>query len=339
MERNQLQAFLKVAELRNFTQAADALYFSQPAVTQQIQALEREVGERLFERQGRRVTLTPAGEAFYPFVSRALALLEEGQAAVGEVRAGVTGRVTMAAGPTTTIFTLPPVLATFREACPRVQLLVQTGTSREVTERVADGRADIGIVTTLYERDDLVHTALFEDEILFVCRGDHALADRPPGDEKALTVDGCSLWVKDVRTNNEQPSTVNALSVAGDGSERLAALVAEPFILFPRGTGFRGYVEQWFAAREVAPRVTMELDSVEAVKVLVEAGLGVAALPRVALREELASGRLAPILITGERPLYRQVYRVLRRGKYVSRPLEALLERLDALRGENALST
>jgi DNA-binding transcriptional LysR family regulator len=307
MERNQLRAFLKVAELRNFTQAADSLYFSQPAVTQQIQALEREVGERLFERQGRRVTLTPAGEAFYPFVSRALALLDEGQAAVGEVRAGVTGRVTMAAGPTTTIFTLPPVLTSFREDCPRVQLLVQTGTSREVTERVADGRADVGIVTTLYERDDLEHAALFQDEILFVARGDHPLA------EPTATVE--------------------------DGAERLASLVAEPFILFPRGTGFRAYVEQWFAAREVAPRVTMELDSVEAVKALVEAGLGVAAVPRVALREELASGRLAPILLPGERPLYRQVYRLLRRGKYLSRPLAALLERLDALRGENTLST
>jgi len=67
METNQLRAFLKVVELRSFTKAAEALYFSQPAVTQQIQALEREVGERLFERQGRRVTLTPAGEAFYPY--------------------------------------------------------------------------------------------------------------------------------------------------------------------------------------------------------------------------------------------------------------------------------
>jgi DNA-binding transcriptional LysR family regulator len=62
MDRNQLRAFLKVAELRNFTLAADALFYSQPAVTQQIQALEREVGERLFERQGRRVMLTAAGE-------------------------------------------------------------------------------------------------------------------------------------------------------------------------------------------------------------------------------------------------------------------------------------
>src|SRR5688500_13056900 len=99
MERNQLRAFLKVAELRSFTQAAEVLYLSQPAVTQQIQSLEREVGERLFERRARRVTLTPAGEAFYPFVRRALALLEEGVAAVGEVRGGVAGRVTLAAGP------------------------------------------------------------------------------------------------------------------------------------------------------------------------------------------------------------------------------------------------
>jgi DNA-binding transcriptional LysR family regulator len=297
MEKNQLRSFLMVAELGSFTRAAEALFLSQPAVTQQIQALEREVGERLFERQGRRVTLTPAGEAFYPFVSRAMALLAEGQAAVGEVRAGVTGRVVLAAGPTTTIFTLPPVLAGFRQSCPRVQLLVQTGTSREVTERVADGRADVGIVTTVYERDDLVHTPLFEDEILFVVHGEHSLA-------------------------------------AGSGSTgpaALAALVAEPFILFPRGTGFRAYVEQWFAARGVAPRVTMELDSAEAVKAMAAAGLGAAAVPRVALQEELASRRLAPVRLRDEPALYRQVCRVMRRDKYRSRPLRALLERLDAL--------
>ena len=304
MERNLLRAFLMVAERRSFTRAAEALFLSQPAVTQQIQSLEREVGERLFERQGRRITLTPAGEAFYPFVSRALALLAEGQAAVGEVRAGLTGRVILAAGPTTTIFTLPPVLAAFRQTCPRVQLLVQTGTSREVTDRVADGRADVGIVTTVYEQEELLHTALFRDEILFVVRGGHPLA----------------------------------AGVAPDGAATRAALVAEPFILFPRGTGFRAYVEQWFAARGVAPRVTMELDSAEAVKAMVAAGLGAAAVPRVALQEELASGRLAPVTLSDEPPLYRQVCRVLRRDKHLSRPLAALIARLDALGRENEVS-
>ena len=176
--------------------------------------------------------------------------------------------------------------------------MVQTGTSREVTERVADGRADVGIVTTVYERDDLRHTALFRDEILFVVRGGHRLADEPPADR----------------------------------AEALAALVAEPFILFPPGTGFRAYVEQWFAARGVAPRVTMELDSVEAVKALAEAGLGAAAVPRVALREELPAGRLAPVVLPGEQPLYRDVSQVLRRDKYLSRPLAALLEQLEALK-------
>jgi DNA-binding transcriptional LysR family regulator len=297
MEKSQLRAFLKVAELGSFTKAAEALFFSQPAVTQQIQSLEREVGERLFERQGRRVTLTPAGEAFYPFVSRALALLAEGQAAVGEVREGVTGRVVLAAGPTTTIFTLPPVLAGFRQSCPRVQLLVQTGTSRDVRERVAGGRADVGVVTTVYEQEDLLHTPLFQDEILFVVHGSHPLA------------------------SGDAPS----------GMEALAALMAEPFILFPRGTGFRAYVEQWFAARGVAPRVTMELDSAEAVKAMAAAGLGAAAVPRVAVEEELATGRLAPVRLADEPPLYRQVCRVVRRDKYLSRPLRALLERLDAL--------
>lgn len=158
----------------------------------------------------------------------------------------------------------------------------------------------MGIVTTVYERQELEHSPLFRDEILFVVRGGHPLVVEP----------------------------------LGEGREALAALVAEPFILFPPVTGFRAYVEQWFAARGMAPRVTMELDSVEAVKALAEAGLGAAAVPRVALRAELESGRLAPVRLPGETPLFRDVCRVMRRDRYISRPLVALLERLDTLRQE-----
>src|SRR4051812_20471182 len=126
MEVNQLRAFMKVAELRSFTQAAEALFFSQPAVTQQIRSLEREVGEPLFERQGRRVTLTAAGEALYPFASRALALLSEGRAAVEEVRAGLAGRVAPAPRPAATHFPPPPGPAEVPPGWPGGPPLVQT---------------------------------------------------------------------------------------------------------------------------------------------------------------------------------------------------------------------
>src|SRR5947209_8943244 len=117
MEVNQLRAFMKVAELRSFTQAAEALFFSQPAVTQQVQSLEREVGEPLFERQGRRVTLTPAGEALYPFASRALPRLTEGRAAVGEGRAELAGVVTRLGGAQTTTAQTRDVRASARSVC------------------------------------------------------------------------------------------------------------------------------------------------------------------------------------------------------------------------------
>src|SRR5207248_9198296 len=139
----------------------------------------------------------------------------------------------------------------------------------------------------------LQHAALFRDEILFVVHGQHPLVG----------------------------------GTAPDGAVTLAALVAEPFILFPRGTGFRAYVEQWFAARGVAPRVTMELDSAEAVKAMAAAGLGAAAVTRVALEDELRSGRLARVTLPGEPPVYELVCSVLRRDKYIHGLLAALPER------------
>src|SRR5688500_19308976 len=104
MELSHLRSFLRVAEERNITHAAEALFLTQPAVTQHVRALERELGVSLFDRTGRGVQMTPAGEALYGYAQRSLALLEEGRSVLSDLAQGAAGRLALGAGVTTSIF-------------------------------------------------------------------------------------------------------------------------------------------------------------------------------------------------------------------------------------------
>src|SRR5688572_20028381 len=126
MELHLLRSFREVARERSFTAAAKNLVLTQPAVSQQVKALEEELGERLFDRSGREVRLTPAGETLLEAAERVFATVDDAVRRIREARTSDEGRVTLACGDTVTLYLLPPVLEAFRERFPKAEVSLRT---------------------------------------------------------------------------------------------------------------------------------------------------------------------------------------------------------------------
>jgi DNA-binding transcriptional LysR family regulator len=279
MELFQLRGFLEVAELGSVTKAAESLCLTQPAVTQQIQSLEREVGIALFDRTGRGVRLTEAGEVLVEYVRRSLAVLDEAQGRIDDLRSGASGRLVVGAGVTTSIFRLPAWLRVFRGRYPGVDVTVRTGRSAEVAKMVLRREIDLGLVTSPIEHPDLRVAELFEERIVLV---------GPPSREPTGRLIGAE------------------------------ELNAAPLILFPKGTGFRDYLDRALADAGVRPVVKMETDSVEAIKSFVAVGRGVSFLPEGAVEAEVASGTLAVVEMEPLLGLSRKTSVIYRPDRYLS---------------------
>jgi DNA-binding transcriptional LysR family regulator len=289
MDLTHLQSFLRVAEAGSVTRAAEALHLTQPAVTQHVRALERELGIPLFDRTGRGVRLTAAGEALRRYAQRTLALLDECREVIADLHTGAAGRLVLGAGVTTSIFHLPGWLRAFRELYPGIDVVVRTGRSREVAALALERAIDLGLITSPVEHPELRVVGLYEEEIVLVA---------PPGDP---------LADRDI------------------GAEDLAEAA---LILFPHGTGFREYLDRVLAAAGISARVKMESDSVEAIKSFVAVGLGVAFLPMAAVETELGVRTLARIHVSGLPELRRRTAVVYRADRYLSTGARAFLDLL-----------
>ncbi len=176
MELQNLEAFLHVARERSFTRAAAALFLTQPSVTARIQALEQEIGRPLFERRGRTVRLTEAGEALLPYAQRVLELVQEAAEAARETE----GRGTVLVGATVSAATalLPDLLEMFRRDRPGARVVVRYGHSNEVMEMLRDGLADVGFVVRPLHEPLVTVEPLATDDIVLITPPRHPLASR-----------------------------------------------------------------------------------------------------------------------------------------------------------------
>lgn len=181
MERpslRQLECALAVARHLSFRRAAEACFISQPALSLQVQQLETLLGMRLFERDRRRVLLTPAGEQLLPHLRAALlavdalveAAREQGDPLAGTLRLGVI--------PTVAPYVLPGVVAPLRKRYPKLRLLLREDTTANLVERVQDGRLDLGLLALEAELGSLATLALYSDPFVLVAPASHPLAER-----------------------------------------------------------------------------------------------------------------------------------------------------------------
>ncbi len=287
MRLEQLDAFVEIHRRGSVSQAAEALFVSQPALTARLKGLERELDAVLFLRSGRGMRLSEAGRAFLPYAERTLDAAGAGRRLLAELARGESGHLSLGAAPAVSTYVLPRILTRFRRTHPKVALAVRTGHSEEVLELVLREQVQIGLVREL-PHAAITSVPLYEDEIVLVVHPGHRFAD-------------------------ERSIDVNEL-----GTERL--------ILFDRTSSYFVLTSAFFSEAGVVPRGVMELDNVDATKKMVEHGLGIAFLPYTAVRGELAEGSLREIAIEGYEPVRRPIVALRRRDAVVPEDLvEGLL--------------
>lgn len=292
MDLGQIEAFVQVAHHRSFSKAADSLFLTQPSVTARIQSLERDLGEALFERNGRGVRLTEMGTAFLPYARRTLKALQEGRDAIEGMRNLDIGALKLAAALTVSTYVLPKILRGYCSTYPGVEVSVQTGRSEQVLQMVLNDDVHCALERTVQHAE--VHTVpLYEDDLVLVAAPEHRLA-------KA-------------------------------GEATIEDIGREPLILYDKGSSYNQLIQGVFRQHGVVPRTLMELDTIEATKKMVEEGLGVAMVPKVSTEREFGQGTLVPIGIQGATMPRRQISLIFRRNRKHTRAVLAFFAQLAEL--------
>src|SRR5207245_2305066 len=173
-----LAMLVRVVDTGGVTRAAEALYVSQPAVTQRLRRLERVLGARLVERQGRRLALTDAGQAVLPLARQALQILEQIPAAISEVQGLLRGEIVLGASTTVGEFLLPKRLSAFGRAYPHITVRLHIANTQAIVERVLDHSLHAGFVGLRPTSSALVTVPFLADTIVLVAAPSHPMAGR-----------------------------------------------------------------------------------------------------------------------------------------------------------------
>ncbi|MDX2115514.1 MAG: LysR substrate-binding domain-containing protein [Planctomycetota bacterium] len=262
MELTSLRYFVSMASFGHMTKAAASLGVTQPALSSMLRKLEAEVGAALLHRTGRGVELTDAGRAFLPHAEAALRAAEEARAAVGQVMGLERGSIRLGGGATAITYLMPRAVSRFRREHPAVRFYVREAGSDAVARSVLAGELDLGVVT---------------------------LPLSTPGGEDLLV----RPWVED-----ELRLIVPSRSVlASKRTFRWSELAGESVVAFEAGSAVREVIDAAARAAGVPLNVVMELRSIESIRQMVGAGIGLGFVSSLALRagEGLAcrDGRLA----------------------------------------------
>ncbi len=258
LDNYRVQVFRAVAEQASFRRAAEQLHLSQPSVSQHVRQLEEELGVKLLERGGSGVEITPAGEVVLGFARKASRLSQEVFAALARLEGQPGGELKLAASTTVAQYVLPRMLGLFVKENPRIRLSLRSGNTERVTDWVAAGEAELGIIEGPATRKEVAVERFLEDRLVLIVARGHAWAGRQP--------------------------------VA------LEALAAAPLLMREQGSGTRRVIERALRKAGIRLRqlnIAMELDSTEAIVAGVEAGLGVGFVSEWAIRKELRLGTLA----------------------------------------------
>jgi DNA-binding transcriptional LysR family regulator len=289
MDTKQLAAFCAVVERRSFSQAADQLGVTQPAVSLQIRSLEQRVGQRLLDRSGRRVEPTEAGMRLYRSAQRLLALEQQMLAELGEEAEGeLTGRLEIGAstGPGGSV--LPALLGEFQQLHPQAHVALTVSDTQTVVEQVGRREIELGVVGVGGRHRGVSFEPLYRDEVVLAVPAGHRRAG------KTLS---------------------------------LEELKEEPLVLMQEGAGIRQMIDD--ELRELGLRlrdlnVQLELGLQESARAAVLGGFGATFISRIAIEDDLAAGTLAIARVEGLEPA-RDVQLVRATGRAETRVAQAFV--------------
>lgn len=276
MNRNHVALFRSVAEQGSITAASRSLRISQPAVSSQIAALERQVGARLFDRLPRGARLTAIGEVLYRYAQRIGQLEEEAEEAMRDFLDLRQGRLAVGASTSIGSYFLPEIMGDVARRHPGLALSLHIDNTEGIQQALTDGILDVGLTEGFASEEDFEVDVFREDELRLIVPPGHALTRRP--------------------------------------QVTLADALRYPLLAREAGSGTRAIVEKSLARNGVETQPAMSLGSSEALKRAVAAGLGIAWVSLLTLDHELASGLLETVAVA-DFSIRRPLHRLLPRGR------------------------
>jgi DNA-binding transcriptional LysR family regulator len=286
MELRQLEIFRILARELNFTRAATRAHCVQSNVTVQIRSMERELGVALFDRLGKQVRLTPQGQRLLPYAEKILHLLSEAASVtVGEHVP--TGPFVIGSPESVLTYRLPPVLHSFRQIYPGVDLAFRASGTTELIPQLEQGEIDLGLVIDeTFQHNHLEVEILCQESLKLLVRPDHPLA----------SVKRCDA----------------------------SMLKEQTLLLTDVGCAYRSKLERVLARKNVTPKAIMEFTGVETIKQCAALGMGVACLPGIVAASEIESSKLTALAWSGAE-LNMQTLVVWHKDKWMSPAMKALL--------------
>ena len=286
MDFDQLETFLEVARLSSFSRAAEKRFRTQPAISAQIRALEEEVGARLLDRSGGKVSITAAGKAFQKYAEETLQARRGVITAIAEMERIPRGEIVVGANEGTCLHILPEVFSEFKKQYSGVSVNINRLESAGILESVIDNSVDFGIVSLPVNDTRLTIVPIHRDELVIITPPKHPLA--------------------------------KCKSVAIADAAKYPLLVPE--------TGHtRDAIEQLFHERKLKLNISMELDSSELLKRFVAADMGIGFIARSNVLEDVQAGVLAALLIA-DVTIRRDLALVFRKDKALSRAALAFID-------------
>jgi DNA-binding transcriptional LysR family regulator len=250
----QLQVFEKVANHLNYSRAAEELYLSQPAVSMQIKQLEGHIGLPLFEQMGKKIFLTEAGRELHHYARSIAQQLTEMEAVFNEMKGLGQGKLTISVVNTANYFT-PQLLARFCQRYPEINVILQVANRDAVLKQLADNSTDLAIMGQPPKGLDLIAESFLDNPMVVIAAPSHPL------------------------------TTVRQV--------KFGQLAEQTFVSREQGSGTRSAMERVFEKYNIQPHISMEMETNEAIKQAVQAGMGLGILSLHSIELELETGRLA----------------------------------------------